>query len=164
MGLLKALLGPKSRIATSVTPFHNGYVYLTVDDGGLYADVKLEDGTEKRIRVEGSADMQASVYDTTGQRRDVFSYVDAQKPVPTGITLTASGWDSTAKTQAVTVNGVLADESKQLIQPVPYSASRTAYHDAGVQCVSQAANKLTFSCSQVPTANLSVYVVVTPLG
>ena len=34
MALLKALRGDSSRISTSNTPFHDGYAYLTTDDGG----------------------------------------------------------------------------------------------------------------------------------
>lgn len=81
-------------------------------------------------------------------------------PVVTLVTLSAAGWDGTAKTQTVTVNGVLADESKQLILPMPAMASIAAYNDAGVKCTGQAANSLTFTCDTVPTANLSVYVTV----
>ena len=62
-----------------------------------------------------------------------------------------------------TVTGVSSDESAQLIQPVPNSSSRSEYESCGVKAVSQAANSLTFSCDTVPSNNLTVYVVVTPL-
>jgi len=163
MGLFKALFGPKSRIATSVTPFHNGYVYLTVDEGGLYADVKLEDGTEKRIRVEGSADMLKAVYDPTGKAQDVYAYADAIQPDSMTLTLPASGWNATTKTQVVQVPGVDADETTQLIQPVVSKASKDAYRKAGVECTDQGANSLTFTAKTIPTEDLTVYVVITDL-
>lgn len=86
----------------------------------------------------------------------------ATKPVVTTVTLTAAGWTGTSApyTQTVTVSGVLADETKQLIQPIPAEASRAAYTEAGVYASAQAANSLTFSCNTKPTANLTVYVVV----
>ena len=86
----------------------------------------------------------------------------ATKPVVTTVTLTAAGWtgSSASYTQAVTVSGVLADESKQLIQPIPAEASKTAYTDAGAYASVQAANSLTFSCSEKPAVDLTVYVVV----
>ena len=61
----------------------------------------------------------------------------------------------------VTVPGVLADETKQLIQPVPAIASQAAYLASGILCTGQAANSLTFTCQTVPTGNLTVYVAIT---
>lgn len=85
-------------------------------------------------------------------------YVDSKVPKSVSITLPASGWSS--NTQTVTVSGVLADESAQLIQPMPAIASQSAYISAGVICSGQAANSLTFTCQTVPTENLTVYVVI----
>ena len=85
----------------------------------------------------------------------------ANKPKRVSVTLTASGWNSSAKTQTVTVNGVLADESAQVIQPIPALVSQSAYNAAGILATGQAANSITFTASTVPTADLSVYVVIT---
>lgn len=85
-------------------------------------------------------------------------YVDGIKPKSISVTLSASAWSS--NTQTVTVNGVLADESAQLIQPMPAVASQNAYISAGIICSGQAANSLTFTCQTVPTENLTVYVVI----
>ena len=85
----------------------------------------------------------------------------ATKPKRVSVTLTASGWNSSAKTQTVTVNGVLADESAQVIQPIPAIASQSAYNAAGILATGQAANSITFTASTVPTADLSVYIVIT---
>lgn len=74
------------------------------------------------------------------------------------VTLTVAGWDNSAKTQSVTVAGILADESKQMIIPMPATASMTAYNDAGIQCTGQAENTLTFTADTVPTAAIQVYV------
>ena len=76
------------------------------------------------------------------------------------ITLTAAGWSSTNKTQSVTLTGVLADEDSQFILPTPAAASRTMYNDCDIQCITQAANSLTFSCATVPTDALSVYILL----
>ena len=82
-----------------------------------------------------------------------------QKPKAYPITLVASAWSSNSQT--ITVPGVLADETKQLIQPVPAIASQAAYLAAGVLCTGQAADSLTFTCQTVPTGNLTVYVAIT---
>ena len=80
------------------------------------------------------------------------------------VTLAAASWDSTAKTQTVTVTGVKASETAQMITPVPAIASQSAYYDAGILCTRQAANSLTFTCKTVPTADLTVYVIIQEVG
>lgn len=90
------------------------------------------------------------------------SYVDSKAPTSVAITLTTSGWSS--NTQTVTVSGVSATETAQLITPTPAIASQSAYYEAGIMCTGQAANSLTFTCQTVPTSNLTVYVVIQPLG
>lgn len=92
----------------------------------------------------------------------IRNYPEAVKRLPksVSVTLTASGWDSTAKTQTATVTGVLDDETKQLITPTPALASQAAYYAAGILCTGQAAGSLTFTCKEVPTADLTVYVVI----
>lgn len=85
----------------------------------------------------------------------------AEKPDAVIVTLTADGWNSTAKTQTVTAVGVLADESKQLITPTPAAASRVVYYDAGIFCTGQAAGTLTFTARKgVPSVDLTVYVTI----
>ena len=84
----------------------------------------------------------------------------AEKPITVRIKLTASGWDSTARTQTVAATGVLADETAQLITPTPAAANRTAYYEAGILCTGQAADSLTFTADTVPTEDLTVYVVI----
>ena len=83
-------------------------------------------------------------------------------PTHQTITLSSSAWSS--NTQTVTVSGVTADELDQLITPTPAIASQSAYYEAGIMCTNQGTNSLTFTCQTVPTSNLTVYVVIQPLG
>lgn len=80
------------------------------------------------------------------------------RPKSTLVTLPLSAWSN--NTQTVTVPGVLADESKQLIQPMPTIADQAVYSAAGISCTGQAANKLTFKVQTVPTEDVQVYVVI----
>lgn len=80
------------------------------------------------------------------------------------VSLTVAGWDSSTKQQTVAVADVVADETAQLILPMPAAASMTAYNDAGIHCTAQAAGKLTFTADTVPTASIDVYVTVTPVA
>lgn len=84
----------------------------------------------------------------------------ANAPKSVSVTLAAASWDSTAKTQTVTVTGVSATETAQMITPTPALASQTAYYDAGILCTGQAADSLTFTANTIPTADLTVYVVI----
>lgn len=88
----------------------------------------------------------------------------AQQPIFRSVTLSASGWDSSAKTQTITVSGILADETKQLITPTPALASQTAYYEAVVLCTGQAADQLTFTAKKIPTDDLTVYVTIQEVG
>ena len=92
--------------------------------------------------------------------REDESALLAEVPVSTAVTLSASGWDSSSKIQTVTVSGVLADETKQLITPTPAASSQAAYYNAGIRCTNQAANSLTFTAKTIPTADLTVYVTI----
>lgn len=83
---------------------------------------------------------------------------DAYKAMAKNVTLSSSGWSS--NTQTVTVNGILADETAQEIMVMPAMSDMTAYHEAGIKATAQAANSLTFTCDTVPTANVSVYIVI----
>lgn len=84
------------------------------------------------------------------------------RPKSTLVTLPLSAWSN--NTQTVTVPGVLADESKQLIQPMPTIADQAVYSAAGISCTGQAANKLTFKAQTVPTEDIQMYVVVQEVG
>lgn len=59
MALFKILRGDSARIDKSTTPFHDGYAYLTPDDGGFYIDALVGD-EEKRIRI--NPQLVASTY------------------------------------------------------------------------------------------------------
>lgn len=136
-------------------------------EGSLYVDstgsfvVNFENKAVKiygnSMSVSGNLLLNAGT-PTSSNQAAPKSYVDQYAPHATLVTLTVAGWNSTAKTQTVTVSGILADESKQLIIPMPAAASMTAYNDAGIQCTGQAANSLTFTADTVPTAAISVYV------
>lgn len=73
--------------------------------------------------------------------------------------LPSSGWDENQQ-QMIDVPGVLSDESKQLIIPVPFKAEAEQYYDAGVRCIDQLAGQLKFSAETVPESDLQVFVVI----
>lgn len=70
-------------------------------------------------------------------------------------TLSSGGWSS--KTQTVSVSGVTA--SNHLVI-APAAASYVAYAESMVRCTAQASGSLTFQCEDVPTANLTVNILI----
>ena len=82
----------------------------------------------------------------------------AEKPKLIVITLESGNWSS--KSQIVAVTGVSSNELAQKITVAPSSASRPYYVDAGVSCVAQGDNSLTFNTEDVPSGDLTVYITI----
>lgn len=74
------------------------------------------------------------------------------------VVLSPSEWSN--NTQTVTVTGVSSSETSQLIQVMPRLSYIDAYTEAGIICVAQGTNQLTFKCDTVPTQTILVYVVL----
>lgn len=81
----------------------------------------------------------------------------ADKAVSRSVTLYASSWNTSYKNYSVTVTGMTA-AANCIITAAP--ASYMAYAEAGVRCISQYGNGLTFQCEEIPTQNLTVNVLI----
>lgn len=125
----------------------------------IASEITVSDDTATSLGLASGGDVDAA-FGGVVTNLVYLSSVKASKPSTIKLTLTASAWDSTTKTQTVAATGVSADETTQLIIPTPASASQTAYYEAGILCTGQAANSLTFTATTVPTENLTVYVVI----
>lgn len=117
-------------------------------------------GAVAPVRYDVAQDLTS---DQKNQARDNIGA--AEKPKAVSVTLTAAGWDASTKKQTVTVSGVLADTSKQVIWVAFASeAALDAYMDAGIVPVAQAANAVTLRADTVPTADITVNIVVQEVG
>ena len=111
--------------------------------------------TTSLIKGNGSGGVAAAVAET-----DFASPIFSRK-----VTLTVAGWNSSTKQQTVACTGILADATKQEIFPNPVDTSYdNAWDTCGIKCVAQAANSLTFQCSEIPTSAIEVYVTVITLS
>lgn len=92
------------------------------------------------------------------------AYVDSLKPDRQIVTLSASGWSGNAQT--ITVQGVIADQSAQDIDiSCADKASADAWAAGGVWCNDPTqANKLTFTCTTPPTANITLRIRLWEVG
>lgn len=92
------------------------------------------------------------------------AYVDSLKPDRKTATLSSSGWSGNSQT--ITVNGVITDTSAQDIDiSCADKASADAWAAGGVWCSNPTrANKLTFTCTTPPTANINLNIRLWEVG
>lgn len=63
-------------------------------------------------------------------------------------------------TCTVMVPGVLADESKQLIYVMPTIESQEVYFNAGILCINQGLDELTFKALITPTDSIRLHIIL----
>ena len=74
------------------------------------------------------------------------------------VTLTSANWDSATKAQTVNANGVT---TTNIVTVSPATkASADIWAESGVFCTEQGDGTLKFTCTDIPTADISVNVVV----
>lgn len=130
--------------------------YSSSGQGSYFAVIQLPSLSNDAPSAPGTASAGTS---SNAARADHVH--PSERPKAAQVTLTAAGWNASTKKQTVTVSGVLADTSKQVIWVA--FASETAldaYMDAGIVPVAQGANTVTFRADKVPTADISVTVLM----
>lgn len=78
-----------------------------------------------------------------------------EKSKTTSITLSSANWSNNIQTvniESVTQNSI--------ILPAPAPESYIAYCEAGIYCSAQADKTLTFTCTDAPSVNLTVNVLI----
>ena len=94
----------------------------TVNGKALSADITLsasDVGARPNTWTPSASDVGAY----TKSETDTLLANAGSKPTSVLVTLASASWDNSALTQTVTVTGVVADETSQLITPVPTMAS-----------------------------------------
>lgn len=77
------------------------------------------------------------------------------------ITLRSTNWLGTRPyEQNVTINGISADETLQLITIAPAGSNSTIYYNCGILCARQSENQLTFTSEIKPSSDILVYVII----
>lgn len=128
-------------------------VYAVTDDNGTGGGIRY--GGEIIADVGGGGTSGTVNWEDINGRPDL-SAVSSMKVQPA--TLLPEVWFNNR--QIISVPDVLADEAQQLIVPVPAQASKAAYLASGIKGISQAAGKLTFQCSTVPTESISLNIYI----
>ena len=164
----KALTDAKSytdaQIKAIPTPDVSGQISTHNKDTAAHQDIRIELG--KKEAAGAAAAVQTNLDAHTGNA-DIHVTADEKakwnasgsKPKACLVTLKPADWSADAKTQTVTVASVVADETAQMIHPMPKIGQLTAYNDAGIQLIGQGAGNVTFMCDTIPEADVDVWVV-----
>lgn len=137
MALFKILRGESSRISTEITPFHDGYAYLTPDDGGFYIDALVGD-KQKRIRINQSGSGSNAVLKV----------------------LTVAGWVNGRQT--LSVEGLKADQNGIIgLQQDISAAEKEAVRAAELTVCDQGDGTLTIAMDgDKPTCDIPVVIIL----
>ena len=96
-----------------------------------------------------------AVSDDNGIGLNVLLDAKQEKAKTASVSLASGSWSSNKQT--VNVSGVTASN---IVIVTPAPASLSAYGEAGVYCSAQAAGKLTFTCTDIPSVALDVNVII----
>ena len=126
---------------------------ITTGTGGVritIIDAEHPDG--QTFEIMNGADGTGSISTVNG-----ISPVSGNVPLYSSvqITLSASGWSS--KSQTVSVSGLGASD---IVQVSPSQYAIDSYVNAGIKCVSQMNGSLKFECTEVPTRNVLVNILI----
>lgn len=160
---------PEGEVGQVLGVTSNGVEFTTLSTSDLENDAGYLDASHNtsssahadiRSMITDAGYLDASHNTSSTAHADIRALIS--NPTSVLVTLSSSGWSNL--TQTVTVNGISADESAQLIMPVPQIASSSAYNSAGIRLTAQAANSLTFTASSAPSTNINVYIVYQELN
>ena len=73
--------------------------------------------------------------------------------------LTKSGWSS-SKIQSLTIEGISADETKQIITIIPSKEQIVPFKKAGIYAYDQNINEISFICDTIPSDDLTIFIEV----
>lgn len=73
------------------------------------------------------------------------------------VTLVETDWQNNRQT--VDCSGILVDEEKQLIIPVPASSDKQLYFESQIEADTQAEGSLTFKAATPPSSDIQVHIV-----
>lgn len=94
--------------------------------------------------------------------KNEITNINGYLPESVFFTLSSSGWTASGESsiQTVAVNGVNADESKQLVIICPSMESMEEYIKDNIVATAQEKNLLTFKAETAPSVNITCYAIL----
>lgn len=140
-----------------LTCIWSSYAFFTTLNSGQTS----YDGNSIPNGIQSPMYQVSSSNNTWSYRNGFIATGEMTKTLTRKVTLTASVWDTSTKQYTVPCGNILADTTKQEISPIPVDTSyNSAWKTCGIECVAQAANKLTFQCATIPTVDVEVYILI----
>lgn len=163
--LTKAQYNTSSKSATELWLVTDDDGYIEVDQGVENVSKILVVGVDGKVTLgnPGTAVADQSYDPTSTNAQAGTAVAQALSTVPSMSSVTEvimqTDWElvSDVITATVSVTGVTTTNSV-LVSPAPSSAS--VYATAGVMCSAQGTNSLTFTCDTVPSADISVNILI----
>jgi hypothetical protein len=150
--LFKILHGDKARISTDVTPYHEGYCYVT-HSGEFYVDMNNE-----RVK------LNAKDAETLGGQ-SLDSILSSTVDKISTISLPASGWTTATNvySQVVSVAGATAN-SKVDIYPTPEQLIDLQTSGISLVAVNEDGVVTVYALNNKPTSDYSMQVTLTEVN
>lgn len=153
--LFKILHGDKNRISTDITPYHEGYCYVT-HDGDFYVDMNSE-----RVKLN-ARDAET----LCGQSLDsILSSINPSADKISTVSLPASGWTKATNvySQVVSVAGVTAN-SKVDIYPAPEQLVDLQISGISLVAVNEDGVVTVYALNNKPTSDYNMQVTLTEVS
>ena len=150
--LFKILHGDKSRISTNITPYHEGYCYVT-HDGEFYVDMN-----NARVKLNAKDCETIAGVSLDSILNSINSTVDKIST----ISLPASGWTTATNvySQVVSVAGATAN-SKVDIYPTPEQLIELQSAGIALVAVNENGVVTVYAINNKPTSDYSMQVTLT---
>ena len=158
----------EERVSFSATKLSANAVTFTPGSTGLTSD-NVQDAIEE-VQGHIPTDYVPTSRTVNGQALSQNITLDAEDvgamPPPTRLTVTLNSSSWSGNSQTITVNGVITDTSAQDIDiSCADKASADAWAAGGVWCSNPTqANRLTFTCTTPPTANINLNIRLWEVG
>jgi hypothetical protein len=153
--LFKILHGDKARISTNITPYHEGYCYVT-HDGEFYVDMNNE---RVKLNAKDCETIAGASLDS------ILNSINSTVDKISTISLPASGWTEATNiySQVVSVTGVTAN-SKVDIYPTPEQLVDLQISGISLVAVNQDGVVTVYAMNNKPISDYNMQVTLTELS
>ena len=130
------------------------------DNSKYYCEKAAEHEENAEFYMVGAQGYAQHSYRSAQQSADLFVQIKEEVMFSHTIVLDKDDWSNEYLMQNIQLEGVKADQAEQLIVVRPDQNNIEEYARCNVMCIQQATNQLTFKCDEIPTTDLTIYVLL----